>query len=87
MTCCDRIIKPNEFHCAACCQTFGIYGLFDAHQAVDRDGVFTGSCKAPGVLGAVRDIRGAWQTPEGLQARARARSIAIARNTARAATR
>jgi hypothetical protein len=61
-----------QCHCAACHQTFGTLGLFEAHQGDGRAGPPWVPCSTPEALGLLLDGKGIWQTEEGLISRARA---------------
>jgi hypothetical protein len=77
-------LRPSDFGCGACRETFGTLEQFDAHQHWSEDWSSL-TCVIPPRL--VRDHRGVWQTPEGLAERAaRAARLAAMRPGVRAQT-
>lgn len=64
MTCCDTEVKPSQFHCAACCQTFGSLALFDHHQYVKYSPPVRLACKNPVNMRGVVNDNGVWRTQE-----------------------
>jgi len=64
--CCSLPFGSNLNHCAKCHQTFTSLTMFDKHQEVQK-GPGRVLCRPPEALGLVRDTKGVWRTPEGVE--------------------
>ena len=62
MTCCDTQLTTGQYHCSACCNTFGSLSLFDHHQDVNYGPPARLVCRNPLRMRGLVLHSGVWRT-------------------------